>query len=57
MTELKASMLLAPSARAVLKAVLAQTHNFTRDTASAPRWVDGLLVRRHEYLPITATAR
>ena len=44
-------------ARAVLKAVLAQTHDFTLDNADAPRWVDSLLVRRHEYLPITATAR
>jgi cytochrome P450 len=44
-------------ARAVLKAVLAQTHNFALDPAGAPRWVDSLLVRRHEHLPLTATAR
>jgi cytochrome P450 len=44
-------------ARAVLKAVLAQTQDFALDPSGAPRWVDSLLVRRHEYLPITATAR
>jgi cytochrome P450 family 144 len=44
-------------ARAVLKAVLAQTHDFVLDAAGAPRWVDSLLVRRHEHLPLTATAR
>ena len=76
MTELKASMLLAPSpgvrardsllrrgragrieARVALKALLAQTTDFALDSAGAPRWVDSLLVRRHEHLPIAATAR
>jgi cytochrome P450 family 144 len=44
-------------ARAVLKAVLGQTHDFALDSARAPRWVDSLLVRRHQQLPITATPR
>jgi cytochrome P450 len=44
-------------ARAVLKAVLAQTKDFALDPADAPCWVDSLLVRRHESLPLIATAR
>jgi cytochrome P450 family 144 len=44
-------------ARAVLKAVLAQTCNFALDPKNAPQWVDSLLVRRHRQLPITAIAR
>jgi cytochrome P450 family 144 len=44
-------------ARAVLKAVLAGTRNFTLDPDGAPQWVDSLLVRRHQQLPIKATAR
>ncbi|MGC1738509.1 cytochrome P450 [Mycobacterium sp.] len=44
-------------ARAVLKAVLAQTRHFALDRQHAPQWVDSLLVRRHQQLPITATAR
>lgn len=44
-------------ARAVLKAFLAHTNSFALDPAAAPRWVDSLLVRRHEHLPLTATAR
>jgi cytochrome P450 len=44
-------------ARAVLKTVLAQTRHFALDREHAPRWVDSLLVRRHQQLPITATAR
>jgi cytochrome P450 len=44
-------------ARAVLKAVLAQTNDFALDPTDAPRWVDSLLVRRHHQLPIIATAR
>ena len=44
-------------ARAVLKTVLAQTRDFALDREHAPRWVDSLLVRRHQQLPITATAR
>jgi cytochrome P450 len=44
-------------ARAVLKAVLAQTNDFALDPTGTPRWVDSLLVRRHQQLPITATAR
>jgi cytochrome P450 len=44
-------------ARAVLKTVLAQTRHFALDRQHAPQWVDSLLVRRHQQLPITATAR
>lgn len=44
-------------ARAVLKAVLAQTRHFALDREHAPQWVDSLLVRRHQQLSITATAR
>ncbi|MDT5198849.1 MAG: hypothetical protein QOH34_371 [Mycobacterium sp.] len=44
-------------ARAVLNSVLAQTRHFALDRQHAPQWVDSLLVRRHQQLPITATAR
>jgi cytochrome P450 len=44
-------------ARAVLKAMLAQTRDFALDTRRAPQWVDSLLVRRHRQLPISVTAR
>jgi cytochrome P450 len=44
-------------ARAVLKAVLAQTRNFALDPDHSPRWVDSLLVRRHQRLPVAAIPR
>jgi cytochrome P450 family 144 len=44
-------------ARAVLKAVLAQTRNFALDPDHSPRWVDSLLVRRHQQLPVAAIPR
>jgi cytochrome P450 len=44
-------------ARIVLKAVLAQTRDFALDADRDAQWVDSLLVRRHQVLPITASAR
>jgi len=39
----------------VLTALLARTGEFTLNPDDAPRWVEGLLLRRHEYLPLTFT--
>ena len=44
-------------ARAVLTALLEQTRDFALDPERAPHWVDSLLVRRHQQLPIAATTR
>jgi cytochrome P450 len=44
-------------ARAVLQAVLEQTRDFALDPDHDPQWVDSLLVRRHQQLPVTATGR
>jgi cytochrome P450 family 144 len=44
-------------ARAVLNALLEQTHGFSLDSDHAPRWVDSLLVRRHAQLHVCATPR
>jgi cytochrome P450 len=42
-------------ARAVLRAVLEQTRDFTLDPDYRPQWVDSLLVRRHQQLHVCAT--
>jgi cytochrome P450 family 144 len=42
-------------ARAVLRAVLEQTRDFTLDPDCRPQWVDSLLVRRHQQLHVCAT--
>jgi cytochrome P450 family 144 len=42
-------------ARAVLRAVLEQTRDFTLDPDCRPQWVDSLLVRRHHQLHVGAT--
>lgn len=42
-------------ARAVLRAVLEQTRDFTLDSDYRPQWVDSLLVRRHQQLHVCAT--
>lgn len=39
-------------ARAVITALLERTQSFALDPDRAPRWVDSLLVRRHERLPL-----
>jgi len=44
-------------ARAVLRSVLAQTRDFALDRQRPPQWVDSLLVRRHQELPIAAVPR
>jgi cytochrome P450 len=44
-------------ARVVLKALISQTRDFALDRQRAPQWVDSLLVRRHQQLPIAATPR
>jgi cytochrome P450 family 144 len=44
-------------ARAVLKALLEQTGDFGLDPDRHSRWVDSLLVRRHEQLPLRVGAR
>jgi cytochrome P450 len=44
-------------ARAVLNAFLEQTRDFALDPDQPPRWVDSLLVRRHQQLFVTATSR
>jgi cytochrome P450 len=44
-------------ARAVLKALLEQTGDFGLDPDRDPRWVDSLLVRRHEQLPLRTGTR
>jgi cytochrome P450 family 144 len=42
-------------ARAVLHALLEQTHEFSLDADHAPHWVDSVLVRRHAQLHVCAT--
>ena len=44
-------------ARAVLNALLEQTGDFELDPDRHPHWVDSLLVRRHEQLPLRVGAR
>jgi cytochrome P450 len=44
-------------ARAVLTTLLERTRDFSVDPDDTPRWADSFLVRRHEYLPLTATPR
>jgi cytochrome P450 len=41
----------------VLTALLERTSSFTLDPNRAPRWVDSLMTRRHEELPLLLTAR
>jgi cytochrome P450 len=44
-------------ARSVLTVLLERTSSVTLDPAHAPRWVDSLMVRRHEQLPVRLVAR
>ena len=44
-------------ARAVLTTFLEQTRDFALDPDHDPQWVDSLLVRRHQQLHLTASAR
>jgi cytochrome P450 len=44
-------------ARVVLTELLARTRTVGLDERRSPRWFDSLQVRRHEHLPIVATAR
>jgi cytochrome P450 len=44
-------------ARIVLTTLLEQTSGITLDPEQPPRWVDSLLVRRHEQLPVQLVAR
>jgi cytochrome P450 family 144 len=44
-------------ARIVLSALLDRTTSITLDPERAPRWVESLMVRRHEELPIQLVAR
>jgi AcrR family transcriptional regulator len=43
-------------ARNVLSVLLARTSDITLDTQRQPRWVNSLMVRRHEELPVRLTA-
>jgi cytochrome P450 len=43
-------------ARSVLTALLGRTGSITLDPDDAPRWVNSLMVRRHEHLPVRLTA-
>jgi cytochrome P450 len=44
-------------ARTVLTVLLDRTKSITLDPEHAPRWVDSLMVRRHEQLPVRLVAR
>jgi len=44
-------------ARVVLSVLLERTASFTLDPERAPRWVNSLMVRRHEQLPLRLMAR
>jgi cytochrome P450 family 144 len=44
-------------ARNVLTVLLERTNNITLDPEHPPRWVDSLMVRRHEQLPVRLVAR
>ena len=44
-------------ARNVLAVLLERTSNITLESGSSPAWVDSLLVRRHEHLPVRLHAR
>lgn len=44
-------------ARSVLTMLLDRTSSITLDPAHAPRWVNSLMVRRHEQLPVRFDAR
>jgi cytochrome P450 len=44
-------------ARAVLSVLLDRTSGFTLDPEDPPQWVESLIVRRHERLPIRLSAR
>jgi len=44
-------------ARSVLTVLLDRTSSITLDPAHAPRWVNSLMVRRHEQLPVRLDAR
>jgi cytochrome P450 len=44
-------------ARNVLTVLLERTSNITLDAEPAPRWVNSLMVRRHEQLPIRLAGR
>jgi len=43
--------------RTVIKVLLEKTRSITLDPGKAPRWVESLQVRRHQYLPIRLTPR
>jgi cytochrome P450 len=43
-------------ARNVLTVLLERTSNITLDPESTPRWVNSLMVRRHQQLPIRLDA-
>jgi len=43
-------------ARTVLTVLLERTASITLDPDDAPRWVDSLMVRRHEHLPVRLAA-
>jgi cytochrome P450 family 144 len=44
-------------ARAVLSVLLDRTSGFTLDPEDPPQWVESLIVRRHERLPVRLSAR
>jgi cytochrome P450 len=44
-------------ARTVLTVLLERTKSITLDPERAPRWVNSLMVRRHEHLPVRLVAR
>jgi cytochrome P450 len=44
-------------ARNVLTVLLERTNNITLDPEHPPRWVNSLMVRRHEHLPVRLVAR
>jgi len=44
-------------ARVVLRTLLDHTSSITLDPGQPPRWVDSLLVRRHEHLPVQLVPR
>ncbi len=44
-------------AEVVLTLLLERTSGFALDPADSPKWVDSLMVRRHERLPLTISAR
>jgi cytochrome P450 len=44
-------------ARAVLTALLGRTSSITLDADQAPRWVNSLMVRRHDHLPVSLVDR